>query len=83
MTDDSVAERNALLPLIPNFVLLLCTFHLCQSLSRWLWYTERIVAKDDKSSVIKILRLVLYISTIEESEENLNDLILVSYAIQS
>ncbi|KAJ8985439.1 hypothetical protein NQ317_017071 [Molorchus minor] len=69
MTDDSASERNALSAVFPNSMLLLCTFHLCQALWRWLWQTDHNVKKEDRRTVMEMFRNVLYAPTLEDSEE--------------
>lgn len=72
MTDDSTSERNALSAVFPNSILLLCTFHLCQALWRWLWQTDHNVKKEDRRTVMEMFRNILYAPTIEDAEEHYN-----------
>ncbi|KAJ8931471.1 hypothetical protein NQ314_015609 [Rhamnusium bicolor] len=74
MTDDSEAERNALATVFPNSVLLLCTFHLCQALWRYLWETDHNVKKEDRKKVMELFRDVLYAPTEIDSEEHMKNL---------
>lgn len=70
MTDDSVAERNALKSIFPTSTLLLCTFHICQAQWRWLWQSNHNVPKEDRRIIMQMFRDVLYSNTPEEAEEN-------------
>lgn len=74
MTDDSHAERNALKSVYPNTKLLLCSFHICQAVWRWLCDTKNGVDKSDRQKVMNEFRSVLYASSSEECEEIYNDL---------
>lgn len=75
MTDDSASERNALSAVFPNSMLLLCTFHLCQALWRWLWQTDHNIKKEDRRTAMEMFRNILYASTVEESQEHYDFLI--------
>lgn len=74
MTDDSSAERNALRTVFPNSRLLLCIFHVNQALWRWLWQSEHEVIKEDRQSVMKKFRTVMYANTMQEAEIRMYDL---------
>ena len=41
MTDDSLAERQALKEVFPSAKLLLCSFHVGQAVWRWLWEKKK------------------------------------------
>ncbi|XP_050316232.1 uncharacterized protein LOC126750621 [Anthonomus grandis grandis] len=69
MTDDCSAERNALATVFPKSVILLCIFHLCQALWRWLWQVHHNVKKDYRKTVMNMFRDILYAPTVEDAEE--------------
>ncbi|KAJ2952467.1 hypothetical protein O0L34_g6778 [Tuta absoluta] len=75
MTDDSSAERNALRTVFPNTRLLLCIFHVNQALWRWLWQSEHDVSKEDRQSVMKKFRIVMYADTMQEAEMRTSELL--------
>jgi len=60
MTDDSIAERRGLKSAFSAAVLLLCIFHMCQALWRWLWESSHGILKNYKKSLINLARSVLY-----------------------
>lgn len=53
MTDDSDAERNALGFVWQGATLLLCIFHVAQSIWRWLWDSKHCIDKDDRQPLMK------------------------------
>ena len=74
MTDDSEAERNALKCVYPKSSLLLCHFHVCQAVWRWLWLSEHKVDKCDRKIVMKAFQDVLYASDEETATRNFTNL---------
>ncbi|XP_050295894.1 uncharacterized protein LOC126735849 isoform X2 [Anthonomus grandis grandis] len=60
MTDDSTAERNALQKAFTNSALLLCLFHVMQTVWRWLWNSEHKIAKEDRRTLMLYFRDILY-----------------------
>lgn len=60
MTDDCSAERSALQDIFPEARLLLCTFHVCQALWRWLWDKEHNIDKADRPNIMGNFQKVLY-----------------------
>lgn len=69
MTDDSCAERNALKSVFPQTSLILCTFHVCQAVWRWLWDGKNKVDIKDRKKLMLEFRSILYAQTEEESKE--------------
>jgi len=69
MTDDSIAERRALKIVFPKSTLLLCAFHLCQALWRWLCESKHGVEKNERQSLMVKFRNIVF----EYSEENANN----------
>ena len=74
MTDDCLAERNALSSAWPNSVLLLCIFHVLQAVWTWLWDGQHNIAAADRPLLINIFRQVLYAETEGELADRLEDM---------
>lgn len=53
LTDDSEAEQKALKIIFPNAVLLLCAFHVLQSVFRWLINKENNIPRSAQNVLIK------------------------------
>ena len=66
MTDDCLAERNALSSAWPGAVLLLCIFHVLQAVWTWLWDGKHKIAAPHRSHLIALFRQVVYAETEEE-----------------
>lgn len=84
MTDDCSAERNALQKVFPNASLLLCTFHVCQAVWRWLWDRDHNIDKDDRQTIMSQFQKVLYAETTgiaHECFENLIKIVKVKYPV--
>lgn len=64
MTDDSVAEINALHTVFPKSTTLLCTFHVMQAVWRWLWDQSHEIKKADRRSLMQQFRDILYAKNI-------------------
>lgn len=75
MTDDADAERNALKCLFSRATLLLCHFHVCQAVWRWLWLSDHKVEKDFRKVVMKSFQNVLYAESEETATAFFSDLI--------
>lgn len=60
MTDDSAAERNAIKTVFPDSALLLCSFHVMQTVWRWLWNSEHRIEKEDRRILMLHFRDILY-----------------------
>jgi SWIM zinc finger len=60
--DDSKAEFNALKSTWPQSVILLCIFHLLQSVWRWLWDSSNKILKEDRPNLMSQFRKVVYAS---------------------
>jgi len=69
MTDDSLAERNALAAAFPASTLLLCIFHVCQALWRWLWDGKNAILLADRQFLMRLFRAVLFAKFVVECEE--------------
>jgi predicted outer membrane lipoprotein len=68
MTDDSIAERNALKLVFPESTLLLCAFHILQAFWRFLWDSKSGVRKESRQHLFGILKAMLYAQTKESLE---------------
>lgn len=53
ITDDSNAERSALDSVWRGAILLLCIFHVAQSVWRWLWEAKHEIEKNDRQPLMK------------------------------
>lgn len=60
MTDDSAAERRALATVFKESKLLLCAFHVCQALWRWLWESKHKIEKSERQLKMISFRAVLF-----------------------
>jgi hypothetical protein len=47
MTDDALAEKQALQDVFPSAVQILCAFHVLQALWRYLWDSKNGVPKEE------------------------------------
>ena len=83
MTDDANAEVNALRHVWPEATFLLCVWHVLTAVWRWLWDAKHQIRKDDRASLFKMFRAVLYAETEDDYENKkellLNDEVCVSY----
>lgn len=69
MTDDSMAERNAIRTVWPKSKLLLCAFHFLQSNWTWLHDGTNKVCDGDRKTLILIIKSLVY----AENEKQLTD----------
>ena len=60
ITDDSDAERAALGNIWPGTTFLLCIFHHLQSSWSWLWDAKHGIAKEDRQSIMMLVKSMLY-----------------------
>ena len=74
MTDDCLAERNALSSSWPNCVLLLCIFHVLKAVWAWLWEGKHSIATSDKPPLLNIFRRVLNAETEGELADRLEEM---------
>jgi len=68
ITDDSEAERQALKSVWPQSKQLLCRFHVCQSVWRWLWTNENSIEKFDRPILYALFNKILTASNVEIAE---------------
>lgn len=76
MTDDSAAERRSLGTVFPDARLLLCVFHVCQAMWRWIWKNEHKIQNEHRKHIMNSFRRVLYAPSQEEAEDLMNELLL-------
>ncbi|XP_064631784.1 uncharacterized protein LOC135489974 isoform X2 [Lineus longissimus] len=69
MTDDSAAERQALQAMYPEAILLLCVFHVLQAFWRFLWDSKNSVRKEDRPSILMLLKAMVYADSVDPLEE--------------
>lgn len=74
MTDDSAAERQALKAAFPSARLLLCAFHICQALWRWLWESKHGIDKADRQSKMLHFRSILFSHNETEALKSMDEL---------
>lgn len=67
--DDNVAERQALKAVWPESNILLCKFHVLQSVWRWLWDSKHNIQNDDRKLLFKLFHNILNASDINKANE--------------
>ena len=72
ITDDCLSERKALHTAFPGATLLLCTFHILQTVWRWLWSANHGIQKDHRQSLYMHVKKMIYASSIEDIQEAFN-----------
>lgn len=72
--DDSRAEFNSLKSVWPHTIILLCLFHLLQSVWRWLWDGNNKILKDDRPLLMIDFRKIVYAANQIDFEENCKNL---------
>ena len=60
MTDDSAAERKAIMTSFPNATLFLCTFHVLQAVWRWLWQSKNKIQKESRPELFNLFKRMMY-----------------------
>ena len=68
ITDDCMAERQALKGAFPQAKLLLCSFHLLQATWRWLWSSTHQIPLADRPNYLTHMRRMIFASTPEETD---------------
>ena len=68
VTDDRLAERNALAEVWPEATLLLCIFHFLQSCCTWLHNGNNKVRNDHRTELISQVKEMVYAKSISELE---------------
>lgn len=69
MTDDSTPERRALNRVFPASRLLLCSFHICQAVWRWLWNHKHNIEQLDRKPLMLMVREILYAANVIDCNE--------------
>jgi len=76
MTDDSSAERNALTKVFPTSKLLLCSFHVCQAMWRWLWDTNHGIDNLHRKPIMLMFRQIVFERDVTACEELMKEFLL-------
>ena len=69
LTDDASALQEAIAAQWPKARRLLCTFHLLQSIWRWLWNAKNNILLQDRQSIMKAVKALVF----AKSEEDVID----------
>ena len=69
ITDDCTAERAAIKNNWPNTELYLCIFHYLQSWWTWLWDRRSGIEKDDRPSILQLVKRMVFTRSQEELQE--------------
>lgn len=67
--DDSEAERQALRAIWPESSILLCRFHVLQSVWRWLWDSKHDIRNEDRKLLFKLFQNILNTSNNSSASE--------------
>jgi len=67
--DDSKAEFNALKAVWPKSVILLCAFHVLQSVWRWLWEAKNTIKNEHRQHIMLLFKQALYCKNEIEFDE--------------
>ncbi|KAF0722764.1 SWIM-type domain-containing protein [Aphis craccivora] len=73
ITDNAAAEINAIENNWPNSIHLLCIFHVCQAVWRWVWDSKNSIPKDKRPMLMNSFQSILYANTIDSSEKFFNE----------
>eukprot|EP00057_Strongylocentrotus_purpuratus_P009221 XP_011663695.1 PREDICTED: uncharacterized protein LOC752725 isoform X2 [Strongylocentrotus purpuratus] len=68
ITDDCLAERQALNEAFPQSTLLLCSFHLLQATRRWLWSAANKIPLTERSNHLSHMRRMILAPSEEEAD---------------
>ena len=74
MTDNCDELHHALSYNWPDATLLLCTFHILQQVWRWLYQSSHGIAKNDRVTIMKLFREIVYAKDVEIYVAAYNDL---------
>jgi len=74
MTDDCLAERNALGKAFPDSTTLLCQFHVLWAAWRWLWNSNSGIPNNSRSHLYNLIRRAVAAKTTDELAETLTRL---------
>lgn len=74
LTDDSNDVREALATVWPNSKLYLSVFHILQASWRWLWNAKNNVRACDRKTLINIMKRLVYASSKESFENELDNM---------
>ena len=82
MTDDDEALRNALKNVWPQALLLLCVWHILQSVYRWLCNGNNGVSRDHRQEMLNLFKDLMYTETEIDFEEHFRSNFLDHYLIE-
>ena len=68
ITDDSLAEQNAIKSTFPESGSKLCLFHVAQAVWRWLWNSVNEVALGDRKILMQEFQSIMSSSSVEQAE---------------
>jgi transposase-like protein len=68
ITDDSLAEQNAIKLTFPESGSKLCLFHVAQAVRRWLWNSVNKVVLGDKKTLMQGFRSIMRSLSVEQAE---------------
>jgi len=68
ITDDGLAEQNAIKSPFPEGGSKLCLFHVAQAVWRWLWNSVNKVALGNRKTLMKEFRSIMRSSSVEQTE---------------
>jgi len=68
LTDQSLAEINAINNVWPKSNTLLCTFHVLQAVWRWLWVSAHKIPIEKRKPLMKLFQNILYSDNIIDAE---------------
>jgi len=75
VTDNAQAEINAIKNTWPESDHLLCIFHVCQAVWRWLWDSKNNIPQNKRPILMKNFQNILYADTVKLAEYNFNSTI--------
>ena len=75
MIDDSIVEQVALSKIWPSAIILLCTFHFLQRRWTWLYEGKNKIQKDDRVTLIQLIRNLVYTDTEDDLQARYESLI--------
>ena len=84
LSDDAAAEISALKTVWPEATHLLCQWHCCQAVWRWLWSAQHNIAKLDRPVLMKLFTTMVYcrsMTSFKKAEEAFNEDDIAPYAI--
>ncbi|KAL3203737.1 hypothetical protein MRX96_041754 [Rhipicephalus microplus] len=75
MTDNSMAEKAAVLEVWPEATQLLCHFHVAPAEWCWLHASSNKISRDEKRELMTAFQKVMYVSSVEDLEAATEELL--------